>query len=149
DGGEWLDRLGTLLSPGCPLIAARLRDSTAVIGFDAQGGLDRELVVQNGVFRLVEDYSTLSQNFLCTFQYVVESDERSIGFFTLGVNASANALLPQPESMLKALQERLEDDPAADSPLGQLAKIAPMLERAARREARSMIGAFEQTANRR
>ena len=106
DAGEWLDRLAALLPSSSPVIAARMRDRSAVIGFDAQGVLDRELIVQNGVYRLVDDYSTLAQYFLCTFQYAVESDERSIGFFTVGVNASANSLIPHPETLLRSLQER-------------------------------------------
>src|SRR5436190_6478029 len=149
DSGEWIDRLSVLLPASCPVIGARLRDRSPVMAFDAAGVLDRELIIQNGVYRLVEDYSTLAQYFLCTFQYAVESDERSIGFFTVGVNASANSVAPQPESLFKALQERLEDDPAAESTREQIQKIAPALERAARREARALIGAFEQTANRR
>ena len=55
DGGEWIDRLGALLPANCPVIAARLRQRAPVIGFDAAGVLDRELIVQNGVHRLVED----------------------------------------------------------------------------------------------
>src|SRR6266571_2625710 len=149
DGGEWLDRLGTLLPAGCPIVAARLRDRASVIGFDAAGVLDREFIVQNGVCRLIEDYSTFAQYFLCAFQYAVESDERSIGFFTVGVNASANSLAPQPESLLRALQERVEDDPALELPCEPLRKVASLLERSARREARSLIAVFEQTANRR
>ncbi len=149
DGGEWIERLGALLPANCPVIAARLRQRAAVIGFDAAGVLDRELIIQNGVHRLVEDYSGLAQYFLCTIQYAVESDERSIGFFTVGVNASAGSLAPQPASMLRALQENMEDDPAFELPCEPLRKIAPALERAARREVRGLIGGFEQTANRR
>jgi hypothetical protein len=149
DSGEWLDRLETLLPARCPVIAARLRDRAPVIGFDAAGVLDRELIVQNGVHRLVEDYSTLAQYFLCTFQYAIESDERSIGFFTVGVNAGALSLAPQPQSLLRTLQERVEDDPAFELPCEPLRKIAPLAERAARREARGMITVFEQAANRR
>src|SRR6266498_2820076 len=98
DSAEWIDRLGALLPANCPVIAARLRDRSPVAAFDAAGVLDRELIVQNGVYRLVEDYSTLAQYFLCTFQYAVESDERSIGFFTVGVNAGAHSLAPHPQS---------------------------------------------------
>ena len=108
DSGEWIDRLGALLPPNCPVIGVRLRDRSPVVGFDAAGTLDRELIVQNGVYRLVEDYSTLAQYFLCTFQYAVDSDERSIGFFTVGVNASAHSVAPQPASLLRALQERAQ-----------------------------------------
>jgi len=39
DSGEWIDRLGALLPANCPLIAARLRQRAAVIGFDAAGAL--------------------------------------------------------------------------------------------------------------
>src|SRR6266849_5296300 len=149
DSGEWIDRLGALLPASCPVIGARLRDRSPIMVFDAAGVLDRELIIQNGVYRLVEDYSTLAQYFLCTFQYAVESDDRSIGFFTVGVNASANSLAPQPANLLRVLQERVEDDPALELPCEPLRKVAPLLERSARREARSMITAFEQTANRR
>ena len=145
DGGEWIERLGALLPANCPVIAARLRQRAAVIGFDAAGVLDRELIIQNGVHRLVEDYSGLAQYFLCTIQYAVESDERSIGFFTVGVNASAGSLAPQPASMLRALQENMEDDPAFELPCEPLRKIASALERAARREVRGLIGGFEYT----
>ena len=149
DGGEWIDRLGALLPANCPVIPARLRERAPVIGFDAAGVLDRELIVQNGVYRLVEDYSGLAQYFLCTIQYAVESDERSIGFFTVGVNASAGSLARQPASLLRALQENMEDDPAFELPCELLQKTAPVLERAARTEARALIGGFEQMANRR
>jgi hypothetical protein len=149
DGGEWIDRLGSLLPPNCPVIGARLRERAPVSGFDAAGVLDRELVIQNGVYRLVEDYSGMAQYFLCTIQYAVESDDRNIGFFTVGVNASAESMTRQPSSLLRALQDGMEDDPAFELPLEPLRKMAPVLEKSARREARALISGFEQTANRR
>lgn len=150
DAGEWLERIGALLAADCPAIGARLRDrSPAAVRCDAAGVLERELIVQNGVYRLLEDYSAMAQYFLCTFQYTIESDDRSIGFFTVAVNTSAGSLAPQPESLQRSLQEALEDDPAFEFPRGLFAKIAPAVESSARREARSMIVAFEQSANRR
>jgi len=149
DSGEWLERLGALLATDCPATGARLRDHAPAVRCDAEGVLERELIVQNGVYRLLEDYSAMAQYFLCTLQYTIESDERSIGFFTLAVNASARSLAPQPASLMRALQEVLEDDPAFEFPRDQFAEIAPTVERAARREARAMIAAFEQSANRR
>jgi hypothetical protein len=121
----------------------------AIARCDAEGVLQRELIVQNGVYRLVEDYSATAQYFLCTFQYTIESDERSIGFFTLAVNASSGSLAPQPETLIRTLQEALEDDPVFEFSRDRFAKIAPAVESAARREARAMIAAFELSANRR
>jgi hypothetical protein len=103
----------------------------------------------NGVYRLIEDYSATAQYSLCTFQYTIESDERSIGFFTLAVNASSSSLAPQPETLVRTLQEAIEDDPAFEFPRDRFTKIAPAVETASRREARAMIGAFELSANRR
>ena len=149
DSGEWLERLGALLAADCPAIGARLRDRSAVARCDAEGVLERELIVQNGVYRLVEDYSATAQYFLCTFQYTIESDERSIGFFTVAVNASSGSLAPQPETLVGLLQEAVEDDPTFEFPRDRFAKIATAVESAARREARAMIAAFELSANRR
>src|SRR5260370_20633433 len=47
DAGEWLERIGPLLAPECPTIAARLRDpSAAAVRCDAVGSLERPLVLQ-------------------------------------------------------------------------------------------------------
>jgi hypothetical protein len=149
DSGEWLERLGALLAGDCPAIGARLRDQPAPVRCYAEGVLERELVVQNGVYRLLEDYSALAQYFLCTFQFAIESDERSIGFFTLAFNASGGSLAPQPETLVRTLQEAMEDDPTFEFPRDQFTKMATVVENAARWEARAMIGAYELSANRR
>src|SRR5438270_897040 len=55
DEGHWLERLGSLL-PGDPrVIGARLRYPMPVPQIDPGAVLDRELVIQNGIYRLIEE----------------------------------------------------------------------------------------------
>src|SRR5258708_38808347 len=63
DSGEWIDRLGALLPASCPVIGAKLRDRSPVLAFDAAGGLDRQLIIQNGDYRLVAHNSTPAPHF--------------------------------------------------------------------------------------
>ena len=54
DEGEWLERLGRLLPRDARVTGARLRHLRAVPPIDSGALLDRELVIQNGIYRLLE-----------------------------------------------------------------------------------------------
>src|SRR5215217_6331712 len=57
DAGEWLDRLGVLLPPSARLTVARLSEFEPLLRLDAQAVLARELVLPNGVYRLLDDWA--------------------------------------------------------------------------------------------
>jgi hypothetical protein len=149
DPGEWLDRLSTLL-PASPTVAGvRLRMRPPVGRVDAEAILNRELVVQNGVWRLVEDYAAAMPYYLFSFQHTVESDERTIGYAAVCLNGAARSLAEQPERLLRAVRDELEDDPAFTPPAESLRALYPLAARAARAEVRARIAFIEQSANRR
>jgi len=53
---EWLDRLSRLLPPDARVVSARLRRPNLAPPVDATGALDRGLALQNGIYRVLEDY---------------------------------------------------------------------------------------------
>lgn len=148
DPGEWLERLSALL-PTPAVAGARLRQHVAAGRIDAEAVLNRELVIQNGVWRLVEDYATAAPYYLFSFQYTVESDERSIGYVSVCLNGPARALLEQPERLMRAVYDGLEEDPAFTVPQEELRALYALTGRAAQAEVRARIAAAEQSANRR
>lgn len=146
---EWLDRLGVLL-PGDPVVTgARLRNAAAVPPFDAEAVLARELVVQNGIYRRVEDCSTMANYCVFTFAYTVESDERSLGVVTVCLNATAQAAVPHAEGFLRALRDDLEEDASVSIAPEEMARLCGTAERAARRDIRRQAVSLEESANRR
>ncbi len=95
DPFEWLERLGQLLPADRRIAGARLRRGISGQPLDAVQILDRKLVIQNGVHRLVED-SPRTAIYLCfLFEYVLESDDRNIGTTAICLNATAGSLVPQ------------------------------------------------------
>ena len=72
---------------------------------DADAILNRELVIQNGVWRLVEDYAGAMPYYLFSFQYTVESDERTIGYASVCLNGAARAMAEQPERLLRSVRD--------------------------------------------
>ena len=149
DPGEWLERLGRLVPAESLVAGARLRAPLAAPPLDAAAMLERELVIQNGIYRLVEDFSARASCFFFTFQYTVESDERHLGMVTVCLNASARSLPPQPETLLRAIRDQTEDDPAFSVPVEALAQIYPAALRAAEVETRKLITGLQETARRR
>ena len=153
DPSEWLERLGSLLEASHRVtgrvVGARPRVQSAVPPIDTVAVLARELVIQNGVYRLVEDFSGGASYLLFTFQYTVESDERSIGFLTICLNSTALSLVSQPERFLSFIRDDLEEDPTFRVPGEELARIYPAAARAARIEIRKLVAGLENSANRR
>lgn len=149
DPAEWLERLGAVLPPPPVLAGARLRPRMPADRIDAQAALNRDLVVQNGICRAVEDYAETVPYYVFSFQYTIESDERAIGYAGVCLNGVSRALADQPERLERALGDRLEEDPdlaVAGEPVRRLYGLAAALARA---EAGSRIVAIEQSANRR
>ncbi len=149
DTGEWLDRLSALLHPSPAVTGARLRQHAAAGRIDAEAVLNRELVIQNGVWRLVEDYAATAPYYLFSFQYTVESDERSIGFVSACLNGAARSLSDKPALLLHLVHDGMEEDPAFTVLPQQLASLYPLAGRAAQAEVRTRVAVAEQNANRR
>jgi len=149
DPAEWMDRLSALLPPSPAVAGARLRMRPPVGRIDADSILSRGLIVQNGVWRLVEDYAGAMPYFLFSFQYTVESDERTVGYTGVCLNGAARSVAEQPEFLLRSVRDDLEDDPAFSVPAGDLRALYPLAARAAEAEVRGRIAFIEQSANRR
>jgi hypothetical protein len=149
DPGEWLERLAALLPPGPAAAGARLRQRMPPGRIDAGAVLNREMVIQNGVCRLVEDYAETAPYCLFSFQYTIESDERTAGYASVCLNAVSRGLAEQPERLLRAVRDELEEDPAASQPPEQLRRLYAQAVVLAQSEVRERIAAVEQSANRR
>lgn len=149
DETEWLERLGRLLPAEVFVTGARQRRPRASRGIDAAAVLDRELVIQNGIFRPMEDRGATGRYFFFGFRYTVESDETSVGAWSTCLNASANSLVHQADLLLKTVSGDLEEDPAFAIPREDLARLFPIALGGARPGIRRMAAAAEQSANRR
>jgi hypothetical protein len=149
DDGEWLERLGRLLPPDARVIGARLRHPRQAPAVDAGAVLDRELAVQNGIYRVLDDRPETARHYFFNFQYTIESDETSLGVWTVCLNPSARSLIHQPESLLNAVRDDLEEDPEFVIPREELAQLFPMALRGAQPEIRRLAAGIEQSANRR
>jgi hypothetical protein len=93
DDGEWLERLGHLLPPDARVIGARLRRPRQAPAVDAGAVLDRELAVQNGIYRVLDDSPETARHYFFNFQYTIESDETSLGAWMVCLNPSARSLV--------------------------------------------------------
>lgn len=149
DPGEWMDRLSALLPPSPSVCGGRLRMRAPVGRIDTDAILNRELAIQNGVWRLAEDYAGAMPYYLFSFQYTVESDERTIGYASVCLNGGARAIAAQPERLLRSVRDELEDDPAFAVPAGELRTFYPLAARSAEAEVRARMAFIEQSANRR
>jgi hypothetical protein len=149
DPAEWMDRLSALLPPSPAVAGARLRMRAPVGRIDADAILGRGLIVQNGVWRLVEDYAGAMPYYLFSFQHTVESDERTIGYAGVCLNGAARSVAEQAELLLRSVRDELEDDPAFTVPAADLRALYPLAARAAEAEVRARIAFLEQSANRR
>jgi hypothetical protein len=149
DEGDWLERLGRLLPAGARVIGSRLRNMRVVPPIDSARVLDRELVIQNGIFRLNEDYQQTARYYFFNFQYTIESDETSLGIYTACLNASAQSVVLQQESLLNAVRDDLEDESEFAVPREELGQLFPKALRQAQPEIRRLAMGMEHNANRR
>lgn len=149
DAGEWMERLGALLPAGCIAAGARLRNRAPAVALDAEAVLSHGLAIQNGIYRRLEDYAALANYGVFTFEYAVESDDRSLGLAAVCLNASAQSEAPQPESLVQAIGDNLEEDLSASITAPDLARLFSAAERAARRQIEQQIAGLEENANRR
>ena len=147
DEGHWLESLGRLLPGDARAIGARVRHLKIAPRIDPGAVLDRELVIQNGIYRLIEEYQETARYYFFTFQYTIESDETSIGVWTVCLNASACSRAP--ELLLNAVRDELEEDPAFAVPREELGRLFPLALRMAKPEIRRLAAGVEQNANRR
>ena len=100
DAVEWMDRMERLLPPRPLLVGAQARSAQPPAPIDADAVLGSELAIQNGVYRVVEDFAAAATYLFFTFQYTVESDDRSTGTVTVCLNADAGSIVTTPEKFL-------------------------------------------------
>jgi hypothetical protein len=149
DEGDWLERFGRLLPHEARAAGARVRHPAPVPPLDAAAVLERELVIQNGVCRALDGYQTMARYFFFGFEYAIESDETSLGVATVCLNASASSLVSHPETLLAAVRDGLEDDPAFEIPRPDLERLFPIALHAALPGVRGRSAAVEESASRR
>jgi hypothetical protein len=149
DESDWLERLGRLLPAEARVVGARLRYPRPVRPIDAAAVLDRELVIHNGIYRLLDYGQTAARYYFFTFQYTIESDETSLGIWTACLNATARSLVAKPEALLHASEENMEDDPERGPADEELKRLFPLALRMAQPEIRRMAAGIEYNANRR
>ena len=149
DAGDWLERFGRLLPGEARVVCARLRHPQEVRAVDAAAVLERELVIQNGIHRLVEDYQAMARYYFFTFSYTIESDETSQGVWTACLNALAQSLVRQAESLLEAVRDDLEESAYAPDTRTELLRLFPVALGAAQPEIRRLAMGIEHSANRR
>jgi hypothetical protein len=149
DPGEWLERLGQLVPPEPRIVHARLPPMQTAPRIDATGVLDRELAIQNGIYRLVEDYPESATYYLFSFHYTVDSDERSTGVVNVCLNPAAQSAVQQPANLLRLMEADLETAPALDIDVKEISALYRTAAGAARGEVRKSIGGIEDSANRR
>ena len=116
---------------------------------DTAALLSSELVIQNGICRLVDDGPTAARYYLFHFRYTAESDERHNGACLVGVNGATGSLLPGAITLLRAIQDGVEDDPGFQVPRDTLAKLYPVAFGAAKAEIQPLLSSLRDTANRR
>ena len=149
DPSDWMERLADLLPVGLRVAGARLSRPAAVPSINASAVLASELVVQNGIYRLLDDFSGSAQYLLYTFEYTVESDERSSGVVKVCINATAPSQPLHMQLFWNGLQGEIEEDPAFQFPADALARLFPAAARCAQSEVRQLIVPMVQTAARR
>jgi hypothetical protein len=146
---DWMERLARLLPSGNLVTGVRMRLSSMAPRIDAESVLARELVIQNGIYRLVEEYGGTAQYFLFTFQYVAESDERYTGIVKVGVNVTAQSHLSQVNVFWSAIQNDIEDDPDFRMAPESIVGLYPFAAAQAQDQVRQLVKGLEETANRR
>ena len=149
DEADWLDRLGRLLPQEARVTGARLRRPRQAPAIDCLAALERELVVQNGIFRFLEDRPATARYYIFNFEYTIESDETSLGVLTVCLNASAGSLAAQPQLLLNAVRDNLEDDPEFQFDAAEMTRLFPIALYGAQPQIRRFAETIEQNANRR
>jgi hypothetical protein len=149
DENEWLERLGRLLPADARVTGARLRRPIVSRPIDAEAVLDRELVIQNGIYRPMGNVARMAWYYFFAFQYTIESDETRLGICTQCLNASVRSLVERPERLLQAFEDNLEEDPGFVSEAGRLKELFPQALRMAQPEIRRVAEGVEFHANRR
>lgn len=148
DAIEWLDRMERLLPAQPLLVEARYRNPRPLAPIDAASVLASELAVQNGISRLVEESAASTTYLFFTFQYTIDSDDRSTGVATVCCNADAGSLVTMPENFLLGLRDNLmESDRFADP--GVVQRWYPAAVRAAQAAAAGHVEKAEENASRR
>jgi hypothetical protein len=149
DEGEWLERLAGLLPSDARAIGARLRRPRPTPPIDPGAVLDRELVIQNGIYRLLDSYPGTARYYFFSFRYTIESDETSLGLWMAGLNASARSLAEKPEFILQTVRDDLEEDPAFVIGREELLRLFPLALGMAQPAIRGLAAGIEHNANRR
>ena len=149
DEGDWLERIGRLLPAEARVTGARLRVHRPSQAVDAAAMLERHLVIQNGVHRVVDHGPSAARYYFFTFRYAIESDETSLGVCTVCLNASAGNVVTQADAFLRLVRAELEEDPEGAVPREEIARLFGMALRIAQPEIRAASATVEQTANRR
>jgi hypothetical protein len=148
DEAEWMDRMERLLPAQPLLVSARLRALNPPPPIDTVSVLDSGLVIQNGIYRFVEDCASTATYLLFTFHYTIESDDRSAGIVAVCIDADAGSLVTMPESFLSNIREGLSEEPEVANP-----RVAerwyPAAIRMASATARKHAAVVEEKANRR
>jgi hypothetical protein len=149
DETEWLERLARLL-PAAPRAAAARPTRTSILRrIDPAGAIERDLVLQNGIYRAPEERQATARYFLFQFLATVESDETGMSLCTACLNATANSVVPRPNPVLRFLREEAEDDPDSAVPSAEAARLFPIALSFAKAEARTIAATVAQNANRR
>ena len=112
DEGEWLERLGRLLPARCrawsaPACAARCRCRRSM----PPRCWIADLAIKTAFTACWRTARQTARYYFFNFQYTIESDETSLGSWTACLNASARSLVAQPEALLSAVEDDLEEDP--------------------------------------
>ena len=149
DEGDWLERFGHLLPREARVAGARLRHLRPAPSINPAAALDRHLVIQNGVHRMLDHGVTSARYYFFTFAYTIESDETSFGVWTACLNATASSLVTAPDALLHALRDDIEPDPEPAVPGAEIARLYPIALRGAQPEIRRAAATAEQNANRR
>jgi hypothetical protein len=148
DDAEWMDRMERLLPAQPLLVAARFRTPQAPPPIDTGSVLASELAIQNGIYRLVEDFAATATYLFFTFQYTIEWDDRSTGIVTVSIDADAGSLVTMPENFLSGIRDGLREDRGIAGP-GVVERWYPAAVRAAHAAARKHAAQVEENANRR
>lgn len=148
DAAEWMDRMERLLPAQPLLVEAQYRSPRPPPPIDAASVLASELTIQNGISRLVEEGSAGAAYLFFTFQYTIESDDRSMGITTVCFNADAGSLVTMPENFLLGIRDGLMETSGVAGP-GVAEHWYPSAVRAAQAALRKHVAQAEENASRR
>jgi hypothetical protein len=148
DDTEWMDRMERLLPGRALVVEAQYRSPRLPPPVDAAAVLTSELAIQNGISRLVKDSVAEATYLFFTFQYTIESDDRSIGIATVCFNADASSVVTMPENLLLGMRDDLMENSGVVS-REVVERWYPCAIRAAQAAVGKHVASAEQTANRR